>query len=295
MLFHTSYREAFHTAMAEQTYAVAHLQSIKLPMNIDTSGCYKLFYFLTGGKQFHIDSYVYDVQPGDLFVINPREWHYFSHIEQEDRQDRFVFFFYPDFLQSISSSQTDLRNCFLQTSFDAPCHRIPLSFKDGQELTDLIQKADTTSDYGQDLLDFGLLLELLVLVNRSFQQAFVRTQTDTYIVSKQSVSRAYSKQLTQIITYLEEHLTEDISLKLLSGQFYLSESYLCRIFKQEAGTTIHKYITARRITLAKDLLSQGYSVTDACTLSGFKDYNGFLKSFVASVGIPPKKYAQFLK
>ena len=79
----------------------------------------------------------------------------------------------------------------------------------------------------------------------------------------------------------------------IAGQFYMSSSYLCRIFKGGTGTTIHRYITAKRITYAKDLLSQGYSCMDACTMSGFKDYNGFWKSFTKSVGVSPAKYSQF--
>ena len=119
----------------------------------------------------------------------------------------------------------------------------------------------------------------------------------------QEAAHYQSKQIYQILTYINRHITEDLSLEdlsledlsleLLSKQFYLSSSYLCRIFKSNTGTTIHQYITAKRITLAKDLLTQRYSVTDACNMSGFKDYNGFLKSFVTAVGMPPKKYAQF--
>lgn len=41
----------------------------------------------------------------------------------------------------------------------------------------------------------------------------------------------------------------------------MSTSYLCRIFKEATGTTINKYITAKRITLSKSLLDQGCSVS----------------------------------
>ena len=88
MQLHTSYDAAFQAALATQTFAIARLQHIKLPMNIDTSGCYKLFYFNSGAKKFHIDHSIYDIEPGDLFFVNQREWHYFSQISEEDSHER---------------------------------------------------------------------------------------------------------------------------------------------------------------------------------------------------------------
>lgn len=57
--------------------------------------------------------------------------------------------------------------------------------------------------------------------------------------------------------------------------------------------TINKYITAKRITLSKSLLSEGCSVSETCEKCGFNDYSNFLKAFTKAVGISPKKYAQF--
>ena len=72
----------------------------------------------------------------------------------------------------------------------------------------------------------------------------------------------------------------------------MSESYICRIFKSATGTTINKYINARRISIAKALLSDGANVTEAYEKSGFSDYSNFFKAFTKAVGISPKKYAQ---
>lgn len=294
MQFYTSYSDAFHGAFAGQSYAVAHLTSIRLPMNIDTSGCYKVFFFLTGNKTFHIGKAMYDVDPGDLFVIHPGEWHYFSNIKEKESQERFVIFLYPDFLKQLSSEKTDLSSCFFHTQpigKDGHSHRISLSYADREYLLSLFSKAVSYTGYGEDLRDLSVLLELLVFANQAYQATHQRTSGNG-IGKLTSVPHGYSRQMSRLLGFLDEHFTEDLSLEDLSKQFFLSESYLCRIFKKETGTTIHKYVTARRITLAKQLLTQGYSVTEACTMSGFKDYNGFLKSFVTSVGTSPKKYAQ---
>ncbi len=291
MQLHTSYSSTFQAALASQTFAIGHLQHIKLPMNIDTSGCYKVFYFISGRKKFHIDNYVYDVRPGDLFLVNQREWHYFSQIAEEESHERIVIFIYPDYLQKLSSQQTNLSDCFLHESKNAS-HRLTLFPNEQEQILHFMRKISSADhysgeNYGEDILNLSVFMEMMVLLNR----VFLRRRALPAAVQESALYQ--SKQVYEIMTYINQHITEDLALGTLSDHFYLSPSYLCRIFKSSTGTTIHKYITAKRITLAKDLLTQGHSVTDACHLSGFKDYNGFLKSFVSAVGIPPKKYAQF--
>ena len=287
MQLHTSYNAAFQAALSTQSFAIAHLQHIKLPMNIDTSGCYKLFYFLSGGKKFHIDHDVYEVCAGDLFFVNQREWHYFSKIDEDHRHERIVLFIYPEFLKNLCTEQTDLCSCFMHKG-NAGEHRLRMQQKDCDKFLYFVHKLASAGGFGKDIFTMSVFLEWMVFINRArlnYQALHEEPQKD-------HIKMGRSKQVSPIISYIDSHITEDLSLELLSKQFFLTPSYLCRVFKNGTGTTIHKYITAKRITLAKDLLTQGYSVTDACHMSGFTDYNGFLKSFVEAVGIPPKKYAQ---
>ena len=95
------------------------------------------------------------------------------------------------------------------------------------------------------------------------------------------------------MTYINQNIGNQLTIEELSKYFYLSPSYLCRIFKSATGMTINKYITAKKITLSKALLSEGCSVSEACEKSGFNDYSNFLKAFTKAVGVSPKKYAQY--
>lgn len=110
---------------------------------------------------------------------------------------------------------------------------------------------------------------------------------------EESKAPGYHAQVDEILSYINTHISENLTLEELSAHFFLSSSYLCRIFKATTGTTINKYITAKRITISKSLLSQGYSVNEACEACGFNDYSNYLKAFTKAVGISPKKYAQF--
>ena len=104
---------------------------------------------------------------------------------------------------------------------------------------------------------------------------------------------AYHAQINEILSYINQNLTQDLAIKNLAEYFYLSSSHLCKIFKDATGTTINRYITAKRITHAKELLTEGCSVMEACEKCGFRDYSNFLKTFTKAVGISPKKYAQY--
>ena len=276
-----SYHAAFRAAVDTRSFAAAHLRDIALPMNIDTTGCHKLFYFLSGKKRFHIDSCVYDVRPGDLFFINQRSWHYFSGVEDTAGHERMVIFVYPEFLRAHSTGETDLCGCF---SGDEGHHRRHPGPAEREVLHGLLQKLNAAEGYGGEILALSAFLELAVTVNRIFRQ------TEAYAPGQETVP-APSAQVKKLLRYMDSHITGELTLETLSREFYLTPSYLCRIFRQGTGTTIHQYLTAKRITLAKELLGEGFSVTEACSRSGFKDYNGFLKAFVRAVGVSPKKYA----
>jgi AraC-like DNA-binding protein len=72
----------------------------------------------------------------------------------------------------------------------------------------------------------------------------------------------------------------------------LSVAKLCDLFKNQLSTTANKYLTGKRISHAKKLLSEGKSVTDTAIESGFSDYANFIRTFKKAVGIPPGKYKQ---
>ena len=131
------------------------------------------------------------------------------------------------------------------------------------------------------------LMELLVMINALVMDARSDVGAEVNIVSDYK----YSQQVNDILAYINQNIGQNITVEQLAGNFFLSESYICRIFKQATGTTINKYITARRISIAKAHLNEGDSVNTAFEKSGFGDYSSFFKAFTKAVGVSPKKYA----
>ena len=128
------------------------------------------------------------------------------------------------------------------------------------------------TSFGHDILASTYLLQLLVLANTCFYES-------TWIPEN-----LMPQLSSQIMRYIDEHLTEDLSIQALADHLYMNRSHMSRKFREQAGCSIQEYMILKRISLAKTLLKQGKSVTDTCELSGFHDYSNFIRTF--------KKYAQ---
>lgn len=249
-------------------------------MQMHIHDCYEIYYSISGGKQFLIDNQFYDIHPGDIFIINQYESHYLTQIDQMVHE-RIVLFADPEFIKALSTQDTDLNRCFVERPAHFS-HKISLNREQQQRFLYYIDKITSTNDFGHDIVERLAFTELIVLLNKCCIETTNAVNDNGY---------QYSEQVKEILAFINQNIHETITIDELSGHFYLSSSYICRIFKTATGTTINKYITARRIAIAKALLADGMNVSDACEQAGFNDYSNFLKSFTKAVGISPKKYA----
>lgn len=99
------------------------------------------------------------------------------------------------------------------------------------------------------------------------------------------------EKLYQILTYINEHFDEPITLDLLSEQFYISKYHLAREFKKEYNFTIIQYLLNKRITCAKELLRfTDMSIGEISQRCGVKDMNYFNKMFQKIEGCTASEY-----
>ncbi len=291
MQIYDSCKSAIESCLETKTFAVARLYNDEKTMSIHIHDCYEIYFSISGGKQFLIDNRVYEFMPGDMFFINQYESHYLTQIDQMTHE-RIVLSIHPEYLKRLSTEQTDLCFCFTcrDTAFG---HRITLSEEEKKRFMYFVHKLSEQPEYGQDVLEQAVFAELMTCLNGIFlsrcAQKADAVQTDSQRTGK------HDARIDEILSYINQNLAEDLNIPGLAAHFYLSGSYLCKIFKDETGTTINRYITAKRIARAKALLADGYSVTETGNLCGFGDYSNFLKSFTKTVGVPPKKYATYVQ
>ena len=92
--------------------------------------------------------------------------------------------------------------------------------------------------------------------------------------------------------YIEDNLTDELTLDRLGMAVNYSTNYLRVQFKRHTGLSLREYILDKRIECAKKLLMDGKNVSDACLMSGFNDYSNFIRSFKKKTGISPGHYAK---
>lgn len=91
--------------------------------------------------------------------------------------------------------------------------------------------------------------------------------------------------------YLWKHLDEEINLKQLAGAFYLTETYICDLFKKQVGETILSFLRHIRIHRASRLLvATNLTLKEIAFRCGYSDYSYFGRHFKAETGLPPELY-----
>jgi len=279
---HNSCQKAIDKAIANRSFSVAHLFHEEKTMDMHIHDTCEIYYSIQGGKKFLIGERMYDISPGDLFVINPYEPHHLTSIDKRNHE-RIIIAVHPEFLKNLSTEETDLSYCFFERS-RLFSHRISLSKEQQTRFLYFISKINVSDGYGSDIVERAAFMELMVFIN----EAFIASNK----LFSDSTSFHYNQLALKMLNFINQNITERITIEQLANRFYISESYASRIFKAATGVTINKYITARRISIAKSLLSMGMNVLEVSEKSGFNDYSNFLRTFKASVGISPKKYAQ---
>jgi len=90
------------------------------------------------------------------------------------------------------------------------------------------------------------------------------------------------------IKYIEDHLTDDITVDSVAKEFNVSTYFFQKGFMMLCGYSVSEYIRNRRLTLAgNDLISKGNSVTDIAMKYFYDSPDSFTKAFSRFHGASP--------
>ena len=84
--------------------------------------------------------------------------------------------------------------------------------------------------------------------------------------------------LQKAIDYIEQRLFSDLSVEEICSELFVTKSHLHHVFKNELGTTPKKYITEKRLILAKREITAGEKPTSVFRHCGFQDYTTFYRA-----------------
>ncbi|UVI33795.1 response regulator transcription factor [Paenibacillus spongiae] len=97
--------------------------------------------------------------------------------------------------------------------------------------------------------------------------------------------------INQTKQYIQEHLSEDLSLVTLAERVYFNPSYLSRLFKQTTGTNLLAFINEARLAKAKELLGGStMKIHEIARAVGCVSPAYFTQFFKKAFQISPQEY-----
>ena len=241
---------------------------------------HKLILFLTGDVRYLIEGRNYLLKEGDILLIPAYAIHQ-PMISREETYSRYILWIRPESLE-----RWDLTSGFSLCE-EQNAYLLKRNRYDRSELMGLLQRLEKTEkekEYGWEALKEALFIEIITQISRAVIQSGP---------SLREHEKLSDPRIDAILQYMNQNLTEDLSVEALSEQFYLSKSWLMHRFKEIANCTIHQYVLQKRLILSTQKLMEGSSAEKAGAESGFTDYSTFLRAFRRIYGVTPREYVRY--
>lgn len=243
---------------------------------------YEIYFYIQGHSRIIVEGL--DLKPvrGDALIYPPGIMHRNIHLDTEIPYERFYFFARREFLQSISAADYDIPGTLERmTENDHYYFHV-----EEEDLRQLIQMTDQVIEASEQTLPAEKLM------NRN-RMSILLIRALTMMTSRDVMPQGeYSRRMSAVIRYINQHAMEQLTLDQLEEVFYSSKYVLMRNFKNYTGISIHQYLLIRRILIAKELIEQGAKPKDVSEQCGFSDYSSFYRAFKARIGVSPEQFRQ---
>ena len=241
---------------------------------------YEVFCFIEGEVDYWVEGSLYHLKPGDILLINPTELHKPVPRNDSGNYERIVLWINKAYLTTVAP---ELEECFNPLLPTYKKILRPSALQINELLRLLIEFVDEFhgGGFGKEHSSYGLLLQALVMLNRISLGSNVSTEKYTT-----------NTLISDVIAYISEHYNEELTLDGISKHFFVSKYHLSHEFSKAVGTSIHRYITLKRLNNAHDMLLEGVSPGQVSIACGFGDYTNFFRAFKAEYGISPREYRE---
>ena len=239
-----------------------------------------------GSYLFEINLETYRLNAGDICFLNSGDLHRITGLEPDTLHDVLIFdphileFTYPDELQEqvvapFLNHEQIFRNILHPTD---PFHPA------AAPLINRLMKLSMERKANWYLSCKLMLIELLSLLTKT---QFLQQADAAWSASdKQKISR-YKK----VVSYMEKHYAERISLDDLSELVSCNSQYLCRFFREITGYTPIQYLVSYRIDRACELLADTtMPVLEISMECGFDNVSYFIRKFRQLKGCTPNQF-----
>ncbi|MCQ2502207.1 MAG: AraC family transcriptional regulator [Saccharofermentans sp.] len=148
-----------------------------------------------------------------------------------------------------------------------------------------ISVAYNMSDIYIELVDAATSEEEILDIQDDLLRNYCRKMSDL------TKNRVVSRHIVVAIDYIRSHIQENLTVESIADSLSLNSSYLSKLFKQEMGIALSRYIRDQKINVACNMLRHldESSLTIANYL-GFSSQSHFIQVFKKTTGMTPEEY-----
>jgi AraC-like DNA-binding protein len=247
---------------------------------------YEMLILLAPNATHLIEGVPYNIHMGDIVLLAPSVMHKSVYYKGEPSKRIIIDFMYEFDAPETAEAYREILSPF---NNEVPIFRFDL--EDRQKLIDILNSLFIFSKehqyYGNPADEF--------YIHTKFQE-FLYTLYDLKDKNRYTNDQSYNsieQKMYEVSSYIHTHFNEDISLNSLSDQFFVSPSYLSRVFKQVTGFNLSNYIQLTRIKNAQyRLVSSNDKISVISEECGFASFSQFNRIFNKVTGTSPRQYRQ---
>ncbi len=234
----------------------------------------KIVLLLSGRVDYAVESVSYALRPWDILLVKHHTIHK-AIIDKSEPYERIILYLDGKYFDRLLP-EAHLMDCFEEADRSGEYRLVPDAGqrKAMEQTLQSYEQAAKDRAFGAQTLCDTYILQLLVLLGR--MNAAPRRE-----------DQRFDPKIRQTLSYINEHLGEELSVERLSEQVYLSRYHFMRLFKAETGSTVHAYVRQKRLLYAARLIREGTNANLAAESAGFADYSAFHRAFRQSFGISP--------
>ena len=242
----------------------------------------EISYIRSGTGIYYIGDKQFDVEKGDIIIINSSESHKVTYNESDPLYET-VIHFYPDLIWSKEDSLYEFNRLKEILNFGSSFVNKHAVFPEIQlEVQECISRIEQECIGKQPFYEVVVKAQLLLLLT-----ILVRSGK----LLEEQRNNKKSNQIEKVKEYIHNNLRNDLSLTTVAKQFYMNASYFSSWFKECVGIGYYSYVVQQRIEDAKKMLARtDYSVIRIAYECGFNSNGSFYNAFKRVMGISPREY-----
>lgn len=242
---------------------------------------YELYIHYSGAKFYCVDNNVYPLEANQLVVVPPFCMHGLIGDSAPRNYERAFLYITPATLKTCTAGTIDLDRFFNKYAQSGQCH-FQLSPQDALACKAHLQQMAENLNSQSSLTRFTnhvRMLNFLSIVCQNMKNA--KTTTEPVVVND---------VMQEILSYINEHYTQQMKLETLAHQFGVSVSFLSHEFVRYTGRSVYDYVLHRRVQMAKAMINEAMPLNEVAYQCGFNDYSNFLRVFSKMAGMSPSAY-----